>query len=60
MAFQPFYEETYLNEATDYNKLYELHDKLFDFLIFDEGEAEEYIKQFNSGANQAVLHNILN
>lgn len=59
-AFEPFYEETYLNEWTDYNKLYELHDKLFDFLIFDEAEVEEYIKQFNAGANQAILHNILN
>lgn len=59
-AFEPFYEETYLNEWTDYNKLYELHDKLFDFLIFDENEVEEYIKQLNSWANQAILHNILN
>jgi type I restriction enzyme R subunit len=60
MAFQPFYEETYLNEWTDYNKLYELHDKLFDFLIFDEAEVVEYIKQFNKWSNQAILHNILN
>jgi len=59
-AFQPYYEETYLNEATDYNKLYELYDKLYDFLIFDEAEVEEYIKKLNSGANQAVLHNLLN
>lgn len=59
-AFEPFYEETYLHEWTDYNKLYELQDKLFNFLIFDEWEVEEYIKQFNKKANQTILHNILN
>ena len=59
-AFQPFYEETFLHEWTDYNKLYELHDKLYDFLIFDEGEVNEYIELYKSWANQAVLHNALN
>ena len=58
-SFQPFYEETYLKEKTDPHKLYELHDKLFNFLIFDEKEVEEYITKFKSWANQSVLHNIL-
>lgn len=59
-AFQPYYEETYLHEGTDYNKLYELHDKLIDFLIFDEWEIEEYITRKNQWANQAIIHNIFN
>ncbi|MCK9272671.1 DEAD/DEAH box helicase family protein [Candidatus Gracilibacteria bacterium] len=59
-AFEPYYEETYLLEGTDYNKLYELYDKLFDFLIFDQNEVEEYFSKYKSGANQAILHNILN
>ncbi len=59
-SFNPFYEETYLHEWTDYNKLYELYEKLFNFLIFDLWEVEEYIKQINNKANQANLHNILN
>jgi len=59
-AFEPFYEETYLHEWTDYNKLYELYDKLFDFLIFDEQEVNEFIAKSNKWSNQYLLHNILN
>lgn len=59
-AFQPYYDETYLKEKTDPHKLYELFDKLSAYLIFDENEVESFVKNRQKGANQAVLHGILN
>lgn len=58
-AFQPYYDETYLKEKTDPHKLYELHDKLSGFLIFDEGEVNEFVKKQKSGVNQKLLHAFL-
>jgi type I restriction enzyme R subunit len=59
-AFQPYYDETYLKEATDPHKLYELQDKLLAFMIFDESEVNNFVKNWQKRANQAVLHGILN
>ena len=59
-AFQPYYSETYLKEKTDPHKLYELQDKLFAYLIYDESEIENFVKSWQKGANQLVLHSILN
>ena len=38
-AFEPYYGETYLSEETDYHKLYDLMDNLYEFELF----TEEYI-----------------
>ena len=59
-AFQPYYDETYLKEKTDPHKLYELQDKLIGLLIFDESEIESFVKNWQKGTNQSVLHEILN
>jgi type I restriction enzyme R subunit len=37
-----------------------LYDKLFDFLIFDQNEVEEFVLKYHQKANQTILHNILN
>ena len=59
-AFQPYYDETYLKEKTDPHKLYELQDKLLAYLIYDESEIENFVKSWQKGANQPILHGVLN
>jgi len=41
-AFQPYYERTLLNEATDPNLLYDLQNKLDGFHLFTEAEVEKF------------------
>lgn len=59
-AFKPYYDTTYLSEATDPHKLYELHDKLLDYQIFEEKEIENFVKNWKQSAPQPKLHAILN
>jgi len=59
-AFEPYYEATFLEEATDPHKLYELQDKLLDYHVFDESEVDEFVNAYMEDAPQAELHNILN
>lgn len=59
-AFQPYYEATFLSEATDPHKLYELQDKLLDYQVFEMSDAENFIKSWKQNANQPKLHAILN
>ena len=58
-AFEPYYEATFLEEATDPHKLYELYDKLIDYHVFDQNDIEVFIKAYMEGENQPILHNIL-
>ncbi|MBP2044869.1 type I restriction endonuclease subunit R [Methanobacterium aggregans] len=58
-AFEPFYEVTYLKEATDPHKLYELQDKLLDYHVFDEEDIDTFVNAYKKGENQQELHNIL-
>ncbi len=58
-AFEPFYEVTYLKEATDPHKLYELQDKLLDYHVFDEDDVDTFVNAYKKGENQQELHNIL-
>lgn len=59
-SFEPYYGETYLSEETDYHKLYNLMDAIYEFELFDEDDVEEFVKAYKSGANQAELHNMFN
>lgn len=59
-SFEPYYEDTYLEEPTDPHKLYDLQSKLFDFNIFDKNDLGTFVKSFKKGESQARLHNILN
>jgi len=59
-AFQPYYEATFLKEATDPHKLYELEEKLLDYQVFDQSDVETLVKAYKKGVSQAKLHNILN
>jgi type I restriction enzyme R subunit len=59
-AFEPYYEDTYLEEATDPHKLYDLQDKLIGFGIFDKNDIDDFVNGFKKGESQAKLHNILN
>jgi len=58
-AFQPYYETTFLKEATDPHKLYELEEKLLDYQVFDQSDIETFVKAWKKGISQPVLHNIL-
>ena len=58
-AFQPYYEATFLKEATDPHKLYELEEKLLDYQIFDKSDVETFVKAWKKGESQPKLHNIL-
>jgi type I restriction enzyme, R subunit len=59
-SFQPYYETTYLSEATDPHKLYDLHDKLLDYQVFSKDDIQNFVKKWMSSASQPTLHAILN
>jgi type I restriction enzyme R subunit len=59
-AFQPYYEATFLKEATDPHKLYELEEKLLEYQVFDQSDVETFVKAWKKGESQPKLHNILN
>ena len=59
-AFEPYYEETYLDKETDPHKLYELKEKLIDFQIFDMDDVNNFVKKYRSDASQAELHKLMN
>ena len=58
-AFEPYYGETTLEEETDYQKLYELQENIYDFYLFDEDEVEEFVKAYTKEVPQAELHSLL-
>ncbi|MBA7526596.1 hypothetical protein ES705_18762 [subsurface metagenome] len=58
-AFQPYYETTFLTEATDPHKLYELEEKLLDYQVFDKSDIEAFVKAWKKGESQPKLHTIL-
>ncbi len=58
-AFQPYYETTFLEEATDPHKLYELEEKLLDYQVFDQSDVETFVKALKKEESQPKLHNIL-
>ncbi len=58
-AFEPFYEETFLEEATDPHKLYELQETLLNYHVFMEKDVDEFVNAYLMGEDQKKLHNIL-
>lgn len=58
-AFEPYYGETTLENETDYQKLYELQENIYDFYLFDDEEVEEFVKAYTKNVPQAELHNLL-
>ncbi|MBE6494256.1 MAG: type I restriction endonuclease subunit R [Methanosphaera stadtmanae] len=59
-AFQPFYEETYLEEETDYRKLYDIMGLIIDEEIYTEEDTEEFYEKYSSNAPQNELQDIIN
>ncbi|UTB33883.1 MAG: hypothetical protein NKF70_06760 [Methanobacterium sp. ERen5] len=51
-AFEPYYKATFLEEATDPHKLYELYDQLIYLHIFDENDVDEFVKAYLDGESQ--------
>ena len=58
-AFQPYYETTFLKEATDHHKLYKLMDELFDYEVYELRDVDNFVKAYTEGDKQPVLHNLL-
>lgn len=58
-AFEPYYTETYLTGKTDYHKLYDLMENIYDFDLFYEDQVNEFYKSYYDGVPQATLHNLL-
>lgn len=58
-AFEPYYTETYLTGKTDYHKLYDLMENIYDFDLFYENQVNKFYKSYHDGVPQATLHNLL-
>lgn len=58
-SFEPYYDATFLEEATDPHKLYELQDQLLDYHVFDESDVDQFVNEYLKGDSQPELHNIL-
>ena len=58
-SFEPYYTETYLTGQTDYHKLYDLMENIYDFDLFYETQVNEFYKSYHDGVPQANLHNLL-
>lgn len=58
-SFEPYYGETSLEKETDYHILYELMENIYKGMIFDEEEVEEFVKAYQKGEHQSILHNLL-
>jgi type I restriction enzyme, R subunit len=64
-SFQPYYEETILEEETDPNRLYSIKDELDDFYLFDYEDVNRYAETFLSEEIpleqlQAILDTVVN
>ena len=59
-AFEPYYEETYLAEETDYRVLYDLMDNIYGFCLFDEDDVDKFVKDYRKGKHQSNLHKQMN
>ncbi len=59
-SFQPYYEATYLGEATDPNKLYDLKRMLEEYHIFSKADVEAFAAvYFSEKGKQEKLHVLL-
>jgi type I restriction enzyme R subunit len=58
-AFQPFYEESSMEGATDLNVVYDLRNKLSEYMLFNYDDVEKFndfmSKQTGKGQNAAAL-----
>ena len=54
-AFQPFYEETSLDEEVDVNQIYVSQEKLRDYKLYNDEDVEKFVKiNFKPGNQTAV------
>jgi len=58
-AFGKFYETTYLKEATDPNKIFDLKDNLDNFGIYSDDDIDEFVAAILEGEKESVIHPIL-
>ena len=58
-SFDKYYQYTFLKEATDPHKLYELEEKLLEYHVFDHSEINQFVNTWKKGKSQKILHNIL-
>lgn len=52
-SFQPFYEETYLEGSTDYNRVYDLRIKIHEFMLYNDQDVDTFAQiKIESGRKQ--------
>lgn len=58
-AFEKYYQTTFLTEESQTYRLYDLMETIYDYLIFDKNEVNEFIKEWYNEVDQSKLHNLL-
>ncbi|MBA2641375.1 MAG: type I restriction endonuclease subunit R, partial [Actinobacteria bacterium] len=58
-AFAPYYRTTILSEETDPNKLHDLKADLDGYQVYDEGQVEQFVELYLTGAERPQLDVIL-
>lgn len=58
-AFEKYYQTTFLTEESQTYKLYDLMETIYEYLIFDRDEVNEFVKALFNGEDQSKLHNML-
>lgn len=43
-SFQPFYEATYLDGQTDYNRVYDLRTKIYSYMLYNDQDVDGFAK----------------
>lgn len=59
-AFQPYYEETTLDQPVDVNLIYETQTKLRNFRLYDENDIEKFIEIYKKDQSDTDLGAITN
>ena len=58
-SFGTFYEQTFLGEPTDINKIFDLKSNLFDYGIFSQDEVDEFAEMILRREKENIIHSSL-
>ena len=58
-SFGTFYEQTFLGEPTDINKIFDLKSNLFDYGIFSQDEVDEFAEMILRREKENIIHSNL-
>ncbi|WP_442778073.1 MULTISPECIES: type I restriction enzyme subunit R domain-containing protein [unclassified Helicobacter] len=58
-AFSTFYEQTFLKEPTDINKIFDLKSILFEYKIYSQEEVEKFTEMILKKEKENIIHSYL-